>query len=110
MYWIYSNLVCIYVGFYIKEFAEDGAETQNATAVSPPRPQQWHHKVACMPHVTRRVCGSLPVVIVGTVRYLPTICFDRPALDANATQLHVLYVLRRYGIVWYNRNHVATQN
>ena len=54
-----------------------------------------------MPHVTRRVCGSLPVVIVGTVRYLPTICFDRPALDANATQLHVLYVLRRYVMVQY---------
>ena len=56
------------------------------------------------------MCGSLPVVIVGTVRYLPTICFDRPALDVNATQLHVLYVLRRYGIVWYNINHVAIQN
>ena len=38
MYLRNSNLVCIYVGFYINEFAEDGAEMQNATGVSWPRP------------------------------------------------------------------------
>ena len=55
MYLRNSNLVCIYVGFYINEFAEDGAEMQNATGVSWPRPQQWQHKVhAC--HLSRVLC------------------------------------------------------
>ena len=31
-------LVCIYVGLHIKEFAEDGAEKENATAISSPCP------------------------------------------------------------------------
>jgi hypothetical protein len=37
-YWRHSFLVCIYVGLHIKEFAEDGAEKENATAVSSPCP------------------------------------------------------------------------
>ena len=42
MYLRNSNLVCIYVGFYINEFAEDGAEMQNATGVSWPRPPRGY--------------------------------------------------------------------
>ncbi len=67
-----------------------------------PAPSSGAAQGSCMPHVTHPVCGSLPVVIVGTIRYLPTICFDRPALDANATQLHIIratYV--EYVIVQY---------
>ena len=65
MYWRNSNLVCIYVGFYIREFAEDGAKTQNTTAVSPPRPHQWPAPQGCM-HAT---CHASCVWFVASCYY-----------------------------------------
>ena len=51
MYWRNSNLVCIYVGFYTEEFAEDGAKMQNATPC-------WHHSLTMAMAASRTKAAS----------------------------------------------------
>ena len=111
MYLRNSNLVCIYVGFYINEFAEDGAETQNATAVSPPRPRPAVEPQGCMYATCHASCVGFVASCYCRYRTIPT--YLRYVLIGRRwmrMQHSYTYYTCYVGMLWYNINHVATQN